>query len=112
ATVRHETPAQRVEIGVGVVDGVGEIVSDLGGNMVGIIASDRVWRGPLGGRVDKSLGSVGRVVRNEVEPHTPLPTAMRLGRAFVDAGVDLILALGGGSASDLGKATAAVMASM
>ncbi|GAA0562890.1 maleylacetate reductase [Actinomadura livida] len=112
ATVRHETPAQRVEIGAGVVDGVGGIVSGLGGTVVGILAGDRVWRGGLGGRVERSLGSAGRVVCNEIEPHTPLSAAVRLGRRFADAGVDLILALGGGSASDLGKATAAVMASL
>ncbi|WP_165978202.1 iron-containing alcohol dehydrogenase family protein [Actinomadura darangshiensis] len=110
ATARYETPAQRVEIGAGVVDGVGGIIFGLGGRVVGVLAGDRVWRGPLGERVRRSLGSLDRVVCTEIEPHTPLPAAVRLGRRFADAGVDVILALGGGSAGDLGKATAAVMA--
>ena len=112
ATLRHETPAQRVEIGSGVVDGLGGIVSDLGASVVGVLAGDRVWRGKLGGRAAASLGPVERVVCNDIEPHTPLSAAVRLGRRFADAGVDLILAIGGGSASDLGKATAAVMTSL
>lgn len=111
STVRYETPQQRVEIGSGVLERLEEIVTELGAGVVGVLASDRNWRGPLGRRVAASLGALDAVVSNDVVPHNPLPEAVRIGREFATAGVQVIVSVGGGSASDLGKAVAAVMSS-
>lgn len=111
-TVRYETPHQRVEIGNGVVERLEEIVTELGAGVVGVLASNRNWRGPLGQRVALGLDALEAVVSNEVVPHNPLPEAVRIGREFAASGVRVIVSVGGGSASDLGKAVAAVMTSV
>ncbi len=106
----HDAPAQRVVVGEGAV---GELATDLArvpDGKVAILASPRAWDSPLGAAVADAVGRRRRVLWHDVPPHTPLAIAEEAARSWKDADVRLLVAIGGGSASDLAKAVSMALA--
>ncbi|GGT83663.1 maleylacetate reductase [Actinomadura citrea] len=100
----HEQGASRVVFGVGALDGAGDEVARLGARRV-LLISDRhsaahaeAVAGRLGGRVR------GRITRTAT--HVPGESADAASREAAAHGADLLLCVGGGSATGLAKAVA------
>ena len=110
ATLRHKSAAQQVLIGHGVIAELGAILDELGSGRIGVLASQRTWAAPIGRRTAAALADTkDLLVSHQVRPHTPRMDVHSLAADFLAEGVDRIVAIGGGSASDLAKSVAAAM---
>ncbi|MFE9444621.1 maleylacetate reductase [Streptomyces sp. NPDC006602] len=99
----HETLPQRVVFAAGESPvAVAAEVAALGGSKVMLIASDREKE--LADPIAKEIPVVLR--HEEVVMHVPVEVAGRARRAAVDAGVDILVSVGGGSTTGLAKAVA------
>ncbi len=100
----HELPSPRVVFGAGALGQVPAEVDRLGARRVLLVASDRP--GGPGVHVGEALGGgiAGRVT--EVVMHVPVDVAARAVTAARVARADLVVTVGGGSATGLGKAVA------
>jgi maleylacetate reductase len=102
-TFVHETLGQRVLFGPGtVVEHVSAEARRLGAAKVMLIASPR--EDALAARLTTALGDVIRV--DDVRQHVPIEHAVATRILCRDNAVDLLLAVGGGSATGLAKAVA------
>lgn len=95
-------PAQRVVLGVGVLDRTRDLVAGLGCSRPLLVASPsaRTWADALAA----DLAPVAR--SDEVAQHVPDELARTATRLAEAAGADVVVTLGGGSATGLGKAVA------
>jgi maleylacetate reductase len=102
----HTSLPGRVLFGAGSVDRVAAEVADLGVNraMVVMTRSTKV----AGDRIMDGLGHRGVLTFGEVRQHVPEELAAAARVAAEDAGVDGIVAVGGGSAIGLAKAVGVV----
>ncbi len=100
----HDLPSPRVVFGPGASQQVPAEVDRLGARRVLLVASARA--GGPGAAVGDALGVrlAGRVT--EVVMHVPVDVAARAVAAARSAGADLVVTVGGGSATGLGKAVA------
>ena len=99
----HDTLGQRVLFGQGlVVEHVGAEARRLGARKVMLIASPR--EDALAARLTDVLQNVVRI--DDVRQHVPLEHAVRIRGDARDNAVDLLVAVGGGSATGLAKAVA------
>ena len=99
----HDTLAQRVILGSGLAaQAVADEVDRLGGGRVMLIAGE--GEAELGDRVTAGLEVALRW--GEVRQHVPLELARRARAAAVEAAVDLVVSVGGGSTTGLAKAVA------
>ncbi|GHF35042.1 alcohol dehydrogenase class IV [Amycolatopsis bartoniae] len=99
----HESPPQRVRFASGEAAGaLGEEVDRLGASRVMVIAAPPEAR--LAEEVTAGLPVVHR--HDDVAMHVPLAVAERARNAARDRGVDLVVTVGGGSTTGLGKAVA------
>ncbi|KJR07707.1 maleylacetate reductase [Gordonia sihwensis] len=99
----HRTHDQRVHFGTGsAAAAVAEAAAALGSRRVFVIASAREIA-----RTGEVLAGVPVAARwDEVVMHVPESLAVRARRAAADVGADLLLSIGGGSATGLAKAVA------
>src|SRR5579875_2954899 len=84
---------------------LGELVARIGTRAL-VVCGKTVARGPILERVRAALGSRCAAVYDGVLPHTPLETVEAATAAFAQSGADVIVSVGGGSATDTGKAVA------
>lgn len=99
----HETLPQRVVFAAGESPAaVAAEVEALGGSRVMLIASDREKE--LADPIAKEIPVVLR--HEEVVMHVPVEVAARALRATAEAGVDILVSVGGGSTTGLAKAVA------
>jgi maleylacetate reductase len=98
------TQEQSVHFGNGVVERVGEIVSQLGGTKILFICTDRARESPEGMRLQKILGN--RIVGNftGIQTHVVTNTVDAAFQSFQASGADFLVSFGGGSAIGTGKA--------
>ncbi len=99
----HDTLPQRVRLASGeAAAAVAEEVAALGATRVMVIASDR--EAALAATVTAGLPVV--LTFDEVVMHVPVEVAERARAAAADAQVDVVVTVGGGSTTGLGKAVA------
>lgn len=111
APARFASPRQEVLIGEHLASGLPARLASWGVTSVGVLASDRAATSAIGREVLAALdGDPGlRVVPwHDVPPHTSLD-AVRRAASGVGADVGALVAIGGGSASDLAKGVAAAL---
>ena len=101
---------QRVVFGRAVVDSAGQEADQLGCRRAFLVSGPNTSRTPLYARVRRALGTrcVGEFVG--VEPHSPVPDTERVALEARNLGVDLLVSIGGGSASDSAKGIAILLA--
>jgi alcohol dehydrogenase class IV len=90
---------------------LGELVDRVGGARALVVCGRTVAEGSILQRVRDGLGRRCAGVFAGVEAHTPLPSVEAAGAAFRQAGADVIVSVGGGSATDTGKGLAVMHAS-
>lgn len=104
----HDSLAQRVVLGSGIVaEAVAAEVERLGGGRVMLIAGE--YEAALGDRVAGGLEAAGLELAlrwDEVRQHVPLELARRARAAAAQAGVQVVVSVGGGSTTGLAKAVA------
>ncbi len=104
----HDLAGPRVVFGAGALDRVPAEVERLGARRVALVAGARGGsHGP--GAADRVVAALGdRLVTriSEVVMHVPVEVAERAVAQVRGAGADLVVTLGGGSATGLGKAVA------
>lgn len=104
----HDTLGQRVVLGSGLVaEAVATEVERLGAGPAMLIAAEP--EAALADRVAAGLESAGLEVAvrwGEVRQHVPLELARRARAAAADAGVQVVVSVGGGSTTGLAKAVA------
>lgn len=99
----HDTLAQRVVLGSGnAAAAVAEEVARLGGGRVMLIVGEHE-----SALADRVVGELELALRwGEVRQHVPVELAQRARAAAVEAGVDIVVSVGGGSTTGLAKAVA------
>jgi maleylacetate reductase len=100
----HDLPSPRVVFAAGALDRVAGEVERLGAERVLLIA-DPSAAGPAGS-LAAALGPRLAARVDEVVMHVPVDVAARAAKTAARAGADLLLTIGGGSATGLGKAVA------
>ena len=101
---RYEQLATRVVFGAGSRDRVAEEAAALGAQRVMLIAGGAAEA--AGDELAAELGSSMAVRWSEVVQHVPVEVAERARRAATDHEVDVVICVGGGSATGLAKALA------
>ncbi|MGD9990970.1 maleylacetate reductase [Pseudonocardia sp.] len=99
----HEFAPTRIVFGPGRSAEVGDEVARLGTSRAMVIMSGHA---PGGDTVRAALGDRVAVSWHEIAQHVPADIAARATASARDAGVDVIVSLGGGSATGLAKAVA------
>lgn len=99
--------AQRIVFGAGELDRLGDLARDLGAKRVLLCTSGSYARNGVADRAARALGAwlAGRF--EAVRPHVPEESVEHALDIARDAGVDAVVALGGGSALGTGKAVTA-----
>lgn len=100
----------RVVFAGGAVDRVAEHVDRLGGARVMLVCGGKTGRSRLVARVKSVLGSRLALVFDAIVEHSGTRIVEEGARLASQARVDLLLAVGGGSASDTAKAIAILLA--
>jgi len=100
----------RVVFAGGAVDRVAEHADRLGGSRVMLVCGGKTGRSRLVARVKSVLGSRLALVFDAVVDHSGTRIVEEGARLASQARVDLLLAVGGGSASDTAKAIAILLA--
>lgn len=103
-------PLQRVVFGSGTVDSAGKEADQLGCRRAFLITGPNTSRTSLYDRVRRALGTrcVGEFTG--VQPHSLIPDTERVAVEARDLAVDLLVSVGGGSASDSAKGIAILLA--
>lgn len=99
----HEFAPTRIVFGPGRLAEVGDEVARLGTSRAMVIMSGHA---PGGDTVTAALGDRAALTWHEIAQHVPVDIAARATAAARDARVDVIVSLGGGSATGLAKAVA------
>lgn len=100
----------RVVLAAGAVDRIGEHVENAGGTRVMLICGGKTGRSRLVARVKAALGSRLAVAFDGIVEHSGTRIVEEGARLAALKKVDLLLAVGGGSASDTAKAIAILLA--
>lgn len=100
----------RVVLAAGAVDRMAEFVDAAGGSRVMLVCGGRTGRTRLVERVKAALGARLAVAFDAIVEHSGTRIVEEGARLAAQAGVDLLLAVGGGSASDTAKAIAILLA--
>jgi alcohol dehydrogenase len=103
-------PFQRIVFGPGTVDTAGQEVDQLGCRRVFLVTGPNTSRTPAYDRVRRALGArcVGEFTG--VRPHSLIPDTERVAVEASALGIDLLVSVGGGSASDSAKGIAILLA--
>jgi alcohol dehydrogenase class IV len=99
-------PMEVVRFGAGSLDLVAAECDRIGGRRVCIITVPELSDGPVMHRLRELLGDRLAAVFDGVQAHVPYPTVMLAAATARDAGADLLVSLGGGSAIDTARAVA------
>ncbi len=100
----------RVVLAAGAADRIGEYVDAAGGARAMLICGGKTGRSRLVARVKAALGSRLAVAFDAIVEHSGTRIVEEGARLASQARVDLLLAVGGGSASDTAKAIAILLA--
>ncbi len=100
----YDTLPGRVVFGVGALDRVPEEVAALGAGRALLIAGGHERE--VASRLERALGSRLAGTFDEVRPHVPIDLASAARAAAEAVRADLLITLGGGSTTGLGKAVA------
>lgn len=84
---------------------LGELVAGVGERAL-VVCGKTVAGGPIMERLRSGLGDRLAAVFDGVLPHTPLETVRAATALFARSGADVVVSVGGGSATDTGKAIA------
>ena len=103
-------PLQRVVFGAGTVDSAGREADQLGCRRAFLVAGPSTSRSSFYSRVRRALGArcVGEFTG--VRPHSPVSDTERVTAEARARNVDLLVSVGGGSASDTAKGMAILLA--
>ncbi len=100
----------RIIFGRGSVGRLHEIVARTGGTRALVICGRTIAHSELLTKVKAGLGESCAAVFSDVRPHTPVEMVQRCLDVWRDAGADVLLTVGGGSAIDAGKALQIMLA--
>lgn len=100
----------RVVMGPGVLEGLAEEVRRLGGTRVMLITGGKTAKTKLTACASAALGQQLVEVFDAVVEHSGTHIVEQAAKRAAASGVDLLLAIGGGSASDTAKAVAILLA--
>jgi alcohol dehydrogenase class IV len=89
---------------------LGELMERLGGSRALVVCGRTVAQGAILERVRAGLGARLTAVYDGVAQHTPLESVHDAARLYREHGADSIVSVGGGSATDTGKAVALLAA--
>lgn len=106
----YNARACRVLMGAGAIDSVAEEVLRLGGSRVLLVCGRITGRSALVRSVTACLGKLLVARFDEVVEHSRVPIVEQVAGLARSSGADLLLAIGGGSASDTAKAAAILLA--
>lgn len=101
----------RVFFARGAVAQLPRIVADLRVNRALIVCGKTVARGPMLAKVRTAIGGACAGVFEDVQVHTPLAAVKRGVEAVRRIGADVLISIGGGSATDCAKGIAILHAS-
>jgi alcohol dehydrogenase class IV len=101
---------KRLVMGAGALDGLADLVTDLGGHRALVICGRTIAASPLLERVKAALGTRFAGVFDSVSAHTPLAMLESSLAAVRARGADILVSVGGGSGIDAGKGTALLQA--
>jgi len=101
----------RVCSGVGAVERLPRICSELGVRRALVVCGKTVAGGPILTRIRGALGSAFAGVFDEAAAHTPIPCVERGVDAVKRLGADVVVSVGGGSTIDAAKGIAIMCAS-
>ncbi len=101
---------QKVIVGTGGLDKLGDEVDLLGGKRVLVITSPSIVNTtPLLKQIESSLGKRLAGVFDGVLPHSPIPTILKAAVKAREVSADCLVSIGGGSSLDTAKALAVVL---
>ncbi len=100
----RNSPQRTVRFGAGSIEEIGELVDEIGAKAPFLVASRSLIHGTkFAETISEALG--GRLVGtfDQTVAHVPQATVLAATQAAREAGADVLISLGGGSASDLTK---------
>lgn len=100
----HTGYAQRIVFGDGAIDGVSDVVKDVGGRRVLLITTKGRMASEAGENLVRRLGRSLSTTYDGVRSHVPTDTVQQALGLARDRDIDCIVSFGGGSCADLGKA--------
>jgi len=101
---------QKVIVGAGGLENLGDEVDALGGKRVLVITSPSIVNTtPLLKQIENSLGKRLGAVFDGVVPHSPIPTILEAAAKARETSADCLVSIGGGSSLDTAKALAVVL---
>src|SRR3990172_4481504 len=100
----------RVVLADGAVDRIGKYVDGMGGSRVMLVCGGKTGRSRLVARVRSALSSRLALVFDAIVEHSGTRIVEEGARLASQARADMLLAVGGGSASDTAKAIAILLA--
>lgn len=107
--INYQNTASRVVLKSNAIDELPVEIGALGLQRLMLVCGGRTRKGPVYGKVAEVLGSTV-VADCEVVEHSATDLVMQGARHAQEAGIDGLIAVGGGSASDTAKAIAIVLA--
>lgn len=107
---QYTAPLQRVVFGPGIVDAIGDEADRLGTSRAFLVAGPNSSRTPLYERVRRALGDRCAGDFTAVQPHALIPDTERAAERARELGIDVLVSVGGGSASDTAKGIGMLLA--
>jgi alcohol dehydrogenase class IV len=104
ASWTHRSLHQKLALGDGALDGIGDLVKETGARRVLLVTTKGRMSSAAGERLKARLGRLCAATFDATEPHVPTTQVREAVALAADAGVDGIVSFGGGSCNDLGKA--------
>lgn len=106
----YDQPRSRVLLRPGAIEALGDEVGLLGCRRVMVVSGGRSARSALYAAAMRSLGEKVVLTLKDVQPHSSTELVTRAARMAREAGIDGLVAIGGGSSSDTAKGIAIVLA--